>query len=68
MAGTVNWIDGLWNGRVAIVARPRGGKWLADEIDQWRKAGLGVVVSLLTPGETTARSAPLYNHQRSFRR
>jgi protein-tyrosine phosphatase len=52
MVGTVHWIDGPWKGRLAIVARPRGGEWLADEIQQWRKAGLDVVVSLLTPAET----------------
>jgi protein-tyrosine phosphatase len=52
MAGIVYWIVGPWTGRLAIVARPRGDEWLAAEIDQWRKAGLDVVVSLLTSGET----------------
>jgi len=36
---------------LAISPRPRGGDWLDDEIAAWRKAGLEVVVSLLTPDE-----------------
>ena len=31
--------------------RPRGGDWLEDEIQAWRRSGVGVVVSLLTPDE-----------------
>jgi protein-tyrosine phosphatase len=34
-----------------IGPRPRGGDWLADEVAAWRKAGVDVVVSLLTPEE-----------------
>jgi len=45
------WIEGLWPGRLAIVARPRGGEWLADDVSAWRRAGLDVIVSLLTLGE-----------------
>ncbi len=45
------WISGPWPGRLAIVPRPRGGDWLADEVRSWRDAGLNVVVSLLTPEE-----------------
>ena len=45
------WIDGPWNGRLAIAARPRGGDWLEDEVRSWRRAGLDVIVSLLTPDE-----------------
>jgi len=41
------WIPGPWRGRLAIAARPRGGDWLADEMDGWRRAGVDVVVSLL---------------------
>jgi protein-tyrosine phosphatase len=51
MVGSMYWIEGPWPGRVAIVARPRGGEWLADEIHQWRQAGLNGVVSLLTSSE-----------------
>lgn len=42
------WIEGPWRGRLAIVPRPRGGDWLEDEIQSWRRAGVDVVVSLLT--------------------
>lgn len=45
------WIDGPWNGRLAIAARPRGGDWLEDEVRSWRQAGLDMIVSLLTPLE-----------------
>ncbi len=45
------WIDGPWNGRLAIAARPRGGDWLDDEVGSWRQAGLDMMVSLLTPDE-----------------
>jgi protein-tyrosine phosphatase len=38
--------------RLAIMARPRSGDWLADEIAAWRDAGVGTVVSLLEPWET----------------
>jgi protein-tyrosine phosphatase len=45
------WIPSSHPGRVAISARPRGGDWLQDEIEGWRKQGIDVVVSLLTPSE-----------------
>jgi protein-tyrosine phosphatase len=51
MRNTIYWIDGAWPGRVAITARPRGGDWLADEVESWRQAGFDVIVSLLTPPE-----------------
>ena len=38
-------------GRLAILPRPRGGDWLADEVAAWRRAGVDVVVSMLTPDE-----------------
>jgi protein-tyrosine phosphatase len=47
------WIEGPWPGRLAILPRPRGGDWLEDEIDAWRRAGVDMVVSLLTPDEVT---------------
>jgi protein-tyrosine phosphatase len=40
-------------GALSIMARPRGGDWLADEIEAWREAGVDVVVSLLAPEEQT---------------
>ena len=45
------WLDGSWPGRLALAARPRGGDWLADEIGDWKRAGVGAVLSLLTPQE-----------------
>jgi len=51
MRADVYWIPGPWPGRLAIVPRPRGGDWLADEIRSWRAAGIDVVTSLLTPAE-----------------
>src|SRR6185503_14796863 len=45
------WIEGSWPGKLAIVPRPRGGDWLADEVQAWRQAGLDVMVSLLTQEE-----------------
>lgn len=45
------WIKGPWPGKLAIVLRPRGGDWLADEIRSWQTGHLDVVVSLLTNDE-----------------
>src|SRR5690606_16319209 len=45
------WIESPAPGRLAIMPRPRGGDWLADEVDAWRKSGVAVVVSLLTEDE-----------------
>lgn len=33
--------------RLAILARPRGGDWLGDEVRSWKGQGIGAVVSLL---------------------
>jgi len=51
MEVTIYSINGPWKGRLAIVPRPRGGDWLEDEVRAWRKAGLDLVVSLLTTYE-----------------
>jgi protein-tyrosine phosphatase len=45
------WVETGQAGRIALLPRPRGGEWLDDEIDAWRRAGVDVVVSLLTPEE-----------------
>jgi protein-tyrosine phosphatase len=45
------WIEGPWLGRLAIMPRPRGGDWLEDEIRSWRRSGVDVILSLLTPDE-----------------
>lgn len=47
------WIDGPWPGRLAIMPRPRGGDWLADEVQSWRRAGIDLIVSLLEPEEVS---------------
>ena len=36
------------------MARPRGGDWLADEVEALHAAGVDVLVSLLTPEEISA--------------
>ena len=51
MQANVYWIDGVGNGRLGIVPRPRGGEWLEDEAAAWRDAGVEMVVSLLEPAE-----------------
>ena len=45
------WIEGPWAGRLAIMPRPRGGDWLADEVRHWQRSGVSTVVSLLTAEE-----------------
>ncbi len=51
MAEDLYWVVGPWPGRLAITARPRGGDWLAADIDRWRRVGIDVIVSLLTRDE-----------------
>jgi len=41
------WIAWQSPGRLGIMARPRAGDWLEDEIRGWRQAGVDLVVSLL---------------------
>lgn len=38
-------------GKVSIMARPRGGDWLEDEIKSLHKSGVAILVSLLTASE-----------------
>jgi protein-tyrosine phosphatase len=47
----VYWIEGPWRGKLAILARPRGDDWLGDEVGVWKKAGVDIVVSMLTSSE-----------------
>lgn len=51
MKPDIYWIKGPWSGRLAVLARPRGNDWLADEIAGWQTSGVEVVVSLLTDEE-----------------
>jgi protein-tyrosine phosphatase len=48
---TVYWINSTPPTRLAIVARPRGGDWLEDDIKKLSAAGIEVLVSALTPLE-----------------
>jgi len=48
------WIPGPWRGNLAVVSRPRGGDWLEDEARGWKRAGIGVIVSLLENSEAEA--------------
>ena len=34
-----------------MAARPRGGEWVADEMEGWKRGGIQAVLSLLTPDE-----------------
>lgn len=47
----LHWLEGPWPGKVALSSRPRGGDWLADELADWKRVGVQVVLSLLTPEE-----------------
>ena len=51
MKPDIYWIGGIEPARLAIVARPRGGDWLADELVALRESGIDLVVSLLTMAE-----------------
>jgi protein-tyrosine phosphatase len=52
MTPELYWIP-IEAGHLAIMARPRAGDWLTDEIAGWRQEGVDLVVSLLEPGEST---------------
>jgi len=47
----IYWVDDALGFRVAILARPRGGSWLADEARELKANGVDIVVSFLTPDE-----------------
>lgn len=51
MPSDLYWIDTGSNHRLAIMARPRAGDWLEDEVDHWKRSGVEIVVSLLEPDE-----------------
>lgn len=51
MHSTLYWIDTPSTFRLAIMARPRAGDWLEDEIAHWRDSGVGIVISLLERDE-----------------
>ncbi len=51
MPPQVFWIDRVAKGLLGLMPRPRGGDWLDGEIQSLAKAGVNVVVSLLTADE-----------------
>ena len=44
---SLHWVTGIAPHRLALMARPRGGDWLRDEVGAWHHAGIQSVVSLL---------------------
>jgi protein-tyrosine phosphatase len=52
MKATLFWIERSGPGRLATLARPRGGVWLDEEIQIFKRARVDVLVSALTPVET----------------
>jgi len=46
------WIDTSTKLKLAIVPRPRGEDWLEDVIEQLKREGVDILVSLLTPEES----------------
>lgn len=51
MGTELHWVEGPWPGKLALASRPRGGDWIEDEMVSWRRHGIDVVLSLLTPEE-----------------
>jgi protein-tyrosine phosphatase len=47
------WIDTGSAGRLAIAVRPRAGDWLEAEVNEWKSAGIEVIVSLLEREEVS---------------
>jgi protein-tyrosine phosphatase len=51
MQPEIYWIPSPWPGRLAILPHPRGGDWLEDEIAEFRRMGVDIVVSALEKEE-----------------
>jgi protein-tyrosine phosphatase len=51
MRAELFWIEGVREGQLAVLPRPRGGDWLEDDIQSLRASGVHVLVSLLTREE-----------------
>ena len=47
----IHWVAGIAPHRLGLMARPRGGADLRAEVEAWRRAGVGLVVSLLEASE-----------------
>lgn len=46
-------LQGFSDGQISIMARPRGGDWLLDEMNALHDSGVNVLVSLLTSEEVS---------------
>ena len=53
MKATIYSIQAATPNRIAIVARPRGGDWLSDELNALSGEGIDVLVSMLTEEEAS---------------
>jgi protein-tyrosine phosphatase len=51
MHSELYWIDTTSTLKLAIMARPRAGDWLEDEVAHWKRSGVGIVISLLERDE-----------------
>jgi protein-tyrosine phosphatase len=51
MPSELYWIDSASTPKLAIMARPRAGDWLKDEIAHWKRSGVKTVISLLERDE-----------------
>lgn len=51
MLSNIYWIEHPGDFRLAIMARPRAGDWLQDEIAGWKRQGIELVLSLLERSE-----------------
>ena len=56
MITDIFWTNVRFPGRIALVARPRGGEWLEDEVQAWAKVGLDIIVSMLEAEEVDSFS------------
>jgi hypothetical protein len=53
MRPQVYWINLPMAGRLGIMARPRAGDWLDDEISGWRAQSIDIIISLLEQEEVS---------------
>ena len=60
MKPTLFWIPGHWLGKFAIIARPRGGDWLDQEVQALQSAGIDVLVSLFLTVKGLRPDRPSY--------
>lgn len=51
MNSDIFWTNERFPGRIALLARPRGGDWLENEVTAWADNGINVVVSMLEESE-----------------